>query len=221
MYDFHTDAKLLWEYHHLHQPLQKADCILGFGSHDLHVAERAAELYLAGYGEYIIFTGGFGRITKNIWNKPEAIKFAEIAGKRGVPQERILTESESTNTGENIRNTKRLLQQKQLSFSNYLVVDKPFKERRIYATLKKQWSDLDFRVTSPQNTYEEYYRYYQQSEQLHVADFLNILVGDLQRIDLYGRNGFQIPQEIPPDVWAAYWRLVNAGFDKQLIAGCS
>lgn len=215
MYDFHIDAKLLWEYHHLHQPLQKADCILGFGSHDLHVAERAAALYLAGYGEYIIFTGGFGRITKQIWNKPEAIKFAEIAAKRGVPQERILTESESTNTGENIRNTKRLLQQKQLPFSNYLVVDKPFKERRIYATLKKQWSDLNFRVTSPQNTYEEYYQYYQQSEQLHVEDFINILVGDLQRIDLYGRNGFQIP----PDVWAAYRRLVDAGFDKQLIAG--
>ena len=69
MYDFHIDAKLLWEYHHLHQPLQKADCILGFGSHDLHVAERAAALYLAGYGKYIIFTGGFGRITKQIWNK--------------------------------------------------------------------------------------------------------------------------------------------------------
>ncbi len=217
MYDVHIDAKLLWDYHHLYQPLEKADAILGFGSHDLHVAERAAELYLAGYGKYIIFTGGFGRITKQIWNKPEAIAFAEVAVQIGVPREKIFTESASTNTGENIRNTKRLLEQKQLSFSNYLVVDKPFKERRIYATLKKQWSDLDFRVTSPQNTYEEYYQYYQQLEQLHIEDFLSIMVGDLQRIDLYGRNGFQIPQEIPSDVWAAYRRLVDAGFDKQLI----
>jgi len=217
MYDVHTDAKVLWEYHHLHQSLEKADAILGFGSHDLHVAERAAELYLAGYGKYLVFTGGFGRITKQIWNKPEAIAFAEVAVKRGVPRKKIFTESASTNTGENIRNTKRLLKQMNLPFSNCLVVDKPFKERRIYATLKKQWSDLDFCVTSPQNTYEEYYQYYQQSEQLHVEDFLNILVGDLQRIDLYGRNGFQIPQEIPSDVWAAYRRLVDAGFDKQLI----
>lgn len=217
MYDFHIDAKVLWNYHHLNQPLEKANAILGFGSHDLHVAERAAELYLAGYGKYIIFTGGLGRITKNIWRKPEAMKFAEVAVKRGVPREKIFIESASTNTGENISNTKILLKQKHLSFSNYLVVDKPFKERRIYATLKKQWSDLDFRVTSPQNTYEEYYQYYQQSEQLHVEDFLSIMVGDLQRIDLYGRNGFQIPQEIPSDVWAAYRRLVDAGFDKQLI----
>ncbi len=136
MYDVHTDAKVLWNYHHLNQPLKKADAILGFGSHDLHVAERAAELYLAGYGKYIIFTGGLGRITKNIWRKPEAMKFAEVAAKRGVPREKIFIESASTNTGENIRNTKLLLKQKQLSFSNYLVVDKPFKERRIYATLK-------------------------------------------------------------------------------------
>lgn len=106
MYDVHTDAKVLWEYHHLHQSLEKADAILGFGSHDLHVAERAAELYLAGYGKYLVFTGGLGRITKHIWNKPEAIAFAETAVKRGVPRKKIFTESASTNTGENISNTK-------------------------------------------------------------------------------------------------------------------
>lgn len=217
MYDFNTDAKILWDYHHLNQPLERADCILGFGSHDLHVAERAAELYLAGYGKQIIFTGGLGRITKNIWKKPEAVKFAEIAIERGVPAEHIFVESESTNTGENIRNTKQLLRQKNISFSRYIVVDKPFKERRIYATLKKQWSELSFLVTSPQKTYEEYYEYYQYSDELSVEDFLNIMVGDLQRIDLYGKNGFQIPQKIPSDVWGAYKRLVEYGFDSQII----
>lgn len=217
MYDFNTDAKVLWDYHHLNQHVKSADCILGFGSHDLHVAERAAELYLAGYGKRIIFTGGLGRITKNIWKKPEAMKFAEIAIKKGVPAEHILIESESTNTGENIDYTKKMLKERHISFHDYIVVDKPFKERRIYATLKKQWDDLNFIVTSPQNTYEEYYDYYLKSKELSVDDFLNIMVGDLQRIDVYGKNGFQIPQEIPSDVWEAYTRLVDHGFDKQII----
>jgi hypothetical protein len=43
------------------------------------------------------------------------------------------------------------------------------------------------------------------------------MVGDLQRIDLYGKNGFQIPQDIPENVMKAYKRLVENGFDKQLI----
>jgi len=43
------------------------------------------------------------------------------------------------------------------------------------------------------------------------------MVGDLQRIDLYGKNSFQIPQDIPENVMEAYKRLVDNGFDRQLI----
>ena len=50
-------------------------------------------------------------------------------------------------------------------------------------------------------------------------DFINIMVGDLQRIDVYGQNGFQIPQEIPEEVREAYRALVRAGYDKQLLPG--
>ena len=32
---------------------------------------------------------------------------------------------------------------------------------------------------------------------LSVEDVISIMVGDLQRIRLYGENGFQIPQDIP------------------------
>jgi hypothetical protein len=43
------------------------------------------------------------------------------------------------------------------------------------------------------------------------------MVGDLQRLRVYPEKGFQIPQEIPADVWAAYEELVRAGYDKYLI----
>ena len=42
-------------------------------------------------------------------------------------------------------------------------------------------------------------------------------VGDLQRLRLYPAKGFQIPQEIPATVWAAFEELVAAGYDKYLI----
>lgn len=216
MYDLKC-AKLLWDYHHLNQVIVKSEGILAFGSHDLHVAERAAELYLSGYGKYIIFTGGLGRITQKIWRKAEAIKFAEIAVLKGVPRRAIFVEDKSSNTGENIEYTKKVISDNKISIDSVIVVDKPFKERRIYATLKKQWPELNFTVTSPQSTFEEYIQYYQNSSELRVDDFINIMVGDLQRIDLYGKNGLQISQNIPDCVWDAYNTLVKDGYDKQLI----
>ena len=44
------------------------------------------------------------------------------------------------------------------------------------------------------------------------------MVGDLQRIKVYAETGFQIPQEIPADVWSAYDELVALGYDQRLAA---
>lgn len=211
-------AKVLWDYHHMNQKILKnADCILTFGSHDLHVAERASELYLKGISNLIIFMGGFGRITQRIWQVPEAEKFREIAVSMGVPKENILVESSSTNTGENLKNTWNLLCEKNIKINNFILVDKPYKERRAYATFNKQWAlPVQNVVTSPQYTFEEYCDFYKNGE-ITVHDFFSIMVGDLQRIYLYGKNGFQIKQEIPEKVWNAYNRLVEMGYTDQLI----
>ena len=208
-------SKILWNYHKLNQKIKKCDLILGFGSHDLNVAKRCAELFLNGYGDMIIFTGGFGRITKDLWHMTEAEKFAQVAIKMGVPKDKIIIENQSTNTGENISNTKKLLSALNLHPSSFLIVDKPYRERRTFATLKKQWSEIDFIITSPKSTYEEYCNFYSHGE-ISKDEFISIMVGDLQRIDLYGKNGFQIKQEIPNKVWSAYNKLVSLNFDKHL-----
>ena len=44
-------------------PLHRCDAILALGSHDVRVAERAAELYLQGYAAWLIFSGGYGALT--------------------------------------------------------------------------------------------------------------------------------------------------------------
>lgn len=217
METYYKYAEIIWDYHHLNQKISKADCVIAFGSHDLHVAERAADIINNGDADYIIFTGGLGRITKNLWHKSEAEKFREVAILRGVSEDRIFVETESTNTGENISYTQRLIKNLHLDISQAIVVDKPFKERRIFATLKKQWSDLNFTVASPEYTFDEYCKFYETSAELSIDDFINIMVGDLQRIIIYGETGLQIPQNVPNEVLIAYRHLINLGYSKQLL----
>ena len=209
-------AKILWNYHKLDQELKKSDIILGFGSHDLNVAKRCAQLFLQGYGDKIIFTGGFGRITKNLWNMTEAEKFAQIAIEMGVPKNKIIIENEASNTGENINKSKNILNKLNLSPNSFLIVDKPYRERRTFATIKKQWPEIDFTITSPQHSYDEYYEFYSHGE-ISTDEFISIMVGDLQRIDLYGKNGFQIEQEIPSEVWNAFIKLISLGYNTHLL----
>ena len=163
----------------------------------------------------IIFTGGYGRITENLWNMAEAEKFAQIAIKMGVPKNKIIIEDKASNTGENISNTKEILKNINLSPSSFIVVDKPYRERRTFATLKKQWPEINFVITSPKFTYEEYCDFYSKGE-ISKDEFISIMVGDIQRIYLYGKNGLQIEQKIPSKVWEAYNKLVYWDFNKHL-----
>src|SRR5687768_10104977 len=100
-----ADAKILWDYHHMNHQLEKADCILALGSHDLRVADRAAELYLEGWAPLVVFSGGLGNFTEGMWTESEADKFAAIAVRLGVPESSILIENKSSNTGQNIQFT--------------------------------------------------------------------------------------------------------------------
>ena len=205
-------AKVIWDYHHLNHKLEKADCIFVLGSHDTRVAEYAADLFLKDYAPYIIFSGGLGNLTKETFPKPEADIFADIATKKGVPPEKILIESKSANTGENVEFTKKLLDEKGLNFDTFILVQKPYMERRTFATFKKVWPEKKFIVTSPPISFEDY-----PNEEISKDKVINIMVGDLQRIKIYPERGFQIFQEIPPNVWSAYEKLVELGYTKHLV----
>ncbi|MDP2860441.1 MAG: YdcF family protein, partial [bacterium] len=148
-------AKVLWDYHRLNQPLEKADCILVLGSQDIRVAERGAQLFLDGWAPLVVTAGSFGRFTKK-WKKPEAEVFAERMTKMGVPADKILIENKSTNTGENIRFSKRTLDEKGIMVTTIIVVHKPSMERRTMATFKIAWPQVKVFVTSPQISFEKY-----------------------------------------------------------------
>ena len=209
-------AEKIWDYHLMRHQVARADAIMVLCSHDERVAERAAQLFLEGWARLIIFSGGHGAITRSLWSEPEAERFARIAMRLNVPRESILIEPHSTNTGENIAFTKKLLADKGLNPQRFIVVQKPYMERRSYATFRKLWPEKELIVTSPQVSFQNYLAEY-TNRSLSTADVVGIMVGDLQRIKLYPARGWQIEQEIPDEVWAAFEDLVRAGYDKYLI----
>ncbi|KAI0405642.1 DUF218 domain-containing protein [Xylaria palmicola] len=212
--DVQQDAETLYEYHQLHTDIdQKADAIFCLCSLDTRVAERAAQLFLDGLGDYLIFSGGSGKLTHGRFDKPEAEVFADVARRLGVPETALVVEPRSTNTGENVRYTHALLRERQLSPRSLILVQKPYMERRTFATFMKQWPDpgVEIRVTSPRLAWREY-----PNADNPVDLVINIAVGDLVRLREYPARGFQIPQDIPPEVWAAVQRLIERGYNSHL-----
>ena len=213
--DFMTPLQVIWDYLCLNEPLEKADCIVGFGNFNTDIARRAAELYHAGYAPKVLFTGGLGRNTEGLLPEPEAVRFAKTAMECGVPECDIILEPNSTNTKENILFTREKLEAMGLPHGRILGVHQPFMERRIKAAMGVYWPELAFQVTSPQVTIPEYLEAAKGQGVSHDAS-VSVIVGDFQRMDLYAKLGYQLPQHIPDAAWAAFHQLVEMGYDKQL-----
>ena len=209
-------AERLWQYHHLNHTLEPADIIMALCSHDLSVADTAAHLFLDGWAPKLLFSGGLGAITRHLWQESEADQFAQRAVVLGVRADRILIENRSTNTGENIRFSRELLAAHDLDPQVFIVVQKPYMERRSYATFMQNWPGKRVIAASPRVSFDDYLQTYAHAA-LTADDVIGIMVGDLQRILIYPARGFQIPQDVPDDVLDAYHQLVAAGFDKYLV----
>lgn len=202
--------------------LAPAAAILAFGSHDEHVAECAAELYRQGLAALVIFTGGLGRITSRLWQEPEAERFAHIAMEAGVPEEAILTEPRSTNTGDNIRFTKKLLEARGIEGAPLLVVERPYRALRTRATLTRLWPELSFEMASPEIGYEEYARWYGSGlAPISKHEFISVMVGDVERNIIYPERGWQDAVFTPEPVREASHLLAQAGYTEQLLPDVS
>jgi uncharacterized SAM-binding protein YcdF (DUF218 family) len=211
-------ARVIWDYHQFHREPVPADVIVALGTNDLRVAEFAADLYLRGYGQTLVCTGGFAHqddLLATRWNKTEAEMYAAIAVRRGVPRERILLETRAANTAENIRFTRALLDEHSIRPRSIVAAVKPFMQRRTWATLAVEWPGMPASLASPVMTLDEYF-----TPELTPEKIVNIMLGDLQRIWVYAQRGWSAPQPIPAEVLNAYRRLVELGFTRHLLTEC-
>jgi uncharacterized SAM-binding protein YcdF (DUF218 family) len=178
----------------------------------VRVGEHGARLFLQGLAPLMLCSGNVGRLTAGRFEKSEAATFADAAVRLGVPRSAILIEDASTNTGENIDRSRALLASAGVRPSRIILVQKPYMERRAWATFKRRWPEPDLQVTSPPIPYEEY-----PTPQIPRDLVINILVGDVQRMRVYAERGFQVPQPVPDNVWAAWEELVARGYTGHLV----
>ena len=215
MNDIDALVQMIWDFMLVGHELSPAECIFVLGSHDIRVADYAIELYKTGYGPWLIFSGGVIHQNPELgiyWDKTEAEYFAMRAAHHGVPIDRILNENRAMNTGENFKFARQLLDELQLDFESFILLQKPYMERRVLATALKLWPDVDFVVASPPIWCRDYL-----NGALPREAVIQHIVGDFQRVKVYGENGFQAPQDIPQPVWAAFERLCALGYDKRLV----
>ncbi len=190
---------------------ERADIILAAGSHDVRVAEHAARLFLAGRAPYIVCTGGLGKVTDGLWDTPEGVVFARRCVELGVPEGSIIVERRATNTGENFTLSRRMLDALGVFPKTGIAVCKPYMAKRAWATGTKQWDCVEWSVDAPPLGFEQYLDGMQAQREIE------LMVGDLQRLKVYARLGFQAPVPIPEAMWEAYDRLVADGYDRYVI----
>ncbi len=205
-------ARILWDFHVIRVPLRPADFVLAMGSHDERVAVFAAELIIQNVAPLLVTSGGFGKVTKQVWKVTEGQRFADIAAEIGVPRDRIIVEDGATNSGENITRTRDLLGSRQRFVRSGILATKPYMCRRALAAAQKQWPDIDWQVASPDIAFDDY-----PFEEVPLDRMINLMVGDLQRLIIYAETGFQVSVDVPIEVWRSYEFLRDTGFDEYVI----
>ena len=111
---------------------------LMFGSrhaqHDL--IDAALALFCAGHYETLVIAGG---MTQG-YNISEGREIADRLVSSGLSCSSIVLEEESFNTGENIRNTRHMMNH--LGVRELLLIGKIYAKRRYVMTIKKQWPEI-------------------------------------------------------------------------------
>jgi len=129
----------------------------------------------------------------------------------GVPKEKIILEPTSTNTGENLEFSRKLLSSLGIPAQRLVVVHIPFMARRAFGSVKKQWEEAEVAFCLP------YLEFEKEMEQDKIEK-LETMVGEVLRTKYYPKLGFVIEQDIPKEVWNATTQLIDLGFKKYYVA---
>lgn len=196
----------------------EADVLMVLGSHDMQVPQEAARLYakMPKKPKTVIFSGGIGWRTRGLTEgevlgseaevfreefKKELVKLGMIADE--IAKIIILTETNSTNTGDNIKFSKQLLEENRLLPKSVILMQTPALQRRSVATFKR-WFGSEVKCTS--------YTYMPDVGNMNDGDLeslAELAVGEIDRISKYGPSGegFMVEVQIPQEITGAAQRL--------------
>jgi hypothetical protein len=194
------EVNQLWNYLVVSDPPATADVIFVFGSQDLRVADWAAELFLDNHAPTILVTGSYGRMTRGVFEKPEALIFRDRLVRSGIPNNAVICEPRATNTLENVRYGLMVLRHRGVNIRSALLVAKGFVTRRCVATFAAEQPEIVVRACPPTTRLED-------SIDRTPKEFIARLVAELDRLEYYGSKGDIVRGPIPRNVQAAAMRI--------------
>jgi len=204
-------ARMLWDYLRLGVPARPADCLLVFGGHDIGVARRAAELYASGLVPFIVVSGGSRAVPDNSEFPTEADAIADVLLRRDIPKDAIALGRLASNTSENFWLSAELLRDLAMAPQTFLIVTKPYAERRTMATARRRWLGKQVAVTSEQVSFDDYC-----AGSIPVDRILSMLAGEALRLESYAATGLiDLGEPVPTGILSAAHALQEAGFNSR------
>ncbi len=184
--------------------LQRADLIVGFGHFDLRIARQCAELWQRQLAPRMLFTGGVGAGSADL-DQPEAEAFAAVLHETlpSFPDDQLIIESRSTNTGDNIRFSLQLIAEAGWNVRSAILVATPFRQRRVNLT----WSNVSDNIPHqsappPSSLHEDIALFAEKNENLAAQ-----LPGEIERLQTYPQRGWINAIAIPDRVLSAAAKL--------------
>ncbi len=214
----YESLKTIFSYMSLNQEIKKCDVIIGCGCSNLDIPIVCSELYKKGFSNKIIFAGGYGKITKDKFQKQEAVIYKEIAIKEGVKEADIYLEKESSNTTENFLFSKKVMENNHWNVQSILVVHNKAYERRILNTAKKVFPEKEIIITSKNLSFDEFFKNLQGKNPTERKILVSVLVGNIQRMVLYPQFGIQVEEKVPKEVIESYQKLKKIGYDMDILS---
>lgn len=202
-----------------------ADAVLVFGNDLPQAADTGCRAWKEGLGPWLLFCGGIGHSTKLLRERmereeryrecrkegSEAELFAQIAVRiHGIPSDRLLLDTSSSNCGENAQNAAEKLKERGIPMERLILIQDPLMQRR---------SSMSLRETVPAGTEILNFAPFlpRWEDVLNPGSgvwgrerFLELLLGEIRRLrdDEHGYGpkgaGFIGHADIPEEVEAAW-----------------
>ncbi len=163
-----------------------------FGCMDKTIPKHAARLWHDGFAKHILVSGASGTLNANA-KKTEAEIFRDILVVEGVEPAAIILEKTATNIRENVLFGMEALIHKGVCPKKLCIVAKPFAMRRCAATFKKCFPKVEVIPTPPPGKPLDFL---DRSRRVYIER----LVAELERLQLYGDKGDIAPVHIPEKV---------------------
>ena len=140
-----NEIKAITEFLFVENQPQKVDIILVPGGSKPQLMEKACTLFNEGWANYILPSGGKNKAIPEYNTEWEY--FFEIAKKYNIPEKCILKEDKATNTFENARYSKKVIEEQKIEIKKAILVCKSFHARRALLTYRTEFSnDIEYFV---------------------------------------------------------------------------